>query len=133
MANLNKGMFIGRIVRKTELKHLDGGSIVLENALAVNDFYKKDGQKHENTSFIDFTLWGAKAEALNKFADKGDEIYIEGKFKQQNWVDKGTEQKRSRLVLSAYTFEFIKTKGIGLEKEEENNEEDYNDPPNVPF
>ncbi len=59
MANLNKVLLIGNLTRDPELKYIPSGSAVAEFGLAINrNWTGQDGQKHEEVTFVDITLWG---------------------------------------------------------------------------
>lgn len=131
MPSYNKGMFMGCIVRPTELTRIPGDAVVLKNALAMNEKYtNKDGEKCEKTCFIEFEIWNKQAEVMNEYSDKGDTIFIEGNFKQEKWIAPGGEN-RSKLVLRVFKFVFIKKVGDHLQQEERQEDRDMSG--TVPF
>jgi len=98
MANLNKVMLIGNITRDPELKYTPKGTAVTDIGLAVNRVFTADnGEKRDETTFIDVTLWGRTAEVVNQYCKKGSPIFIEGRLQLDTWDDKQTGQKRSKL------------------------------------
>ncbi len=110
MANVNKVTLIGRITRDIELRYTPKGTAVSELAMAVNRVRTDDsGQKIEETTFVDVTLWGRQAELANQYLAKGREVYIEGRLQLDTWQDKQSGQSRSRLRVVGETMQFLGT------------------------
>lgn len=61
----------------------------------------RDGDRQEDTCFIDATIWERQAEFCGERLHKGRPVLIEGRIKQENWEDRTTGQPRSRLVIAA--------------------------------
>lgn len=98
MANLNKVMLIGNLTRDPELRYTPKGTAVAELGLAINRVRKDDqGQRIEETTFVDVTLWSRQAEIAQQYLAKGNPVYIEGRLNLDTWDDKTTGQKRSKL------------------------------------
>jgi single-strand DNA-binding protein len=111
MANLNKVMLIGNLTRDPELRHTPSGKTVSEIGLAINRTWTNDqGQKQEETTFVDVTLWGHQAEVVQQYVTKGSPIYIEGRLQLDTWDDKETGKKRSKLRIVAENFQFLSGK-----------------------
>ena len=95
MANLNKVMLIGNLTRDPEIKYTPKGSAIAELGLAINRYYTTEsGEKKEETTFVDVTLWGRQAEIAKEYLTKGKPVYIEGRLQLDTWDDKQTGQKR---------------------------------------
>ncbi len=100
MANLNKVMLIGNITRDPEIRYTPKGTALVDLGLAVNRRYTADnGEKREETTFVDVTLWGRTAEIANEYLKKGRSVYIEGRLQLDTWEDKTTGQKRSKIKI----------------------------------
>ncbi|MFZ4116501.1 MAG: single-stranded DNA-binding protein [Chthoniobacterales bacterium] len=98
MANLNKVQLIGNVTRDPEIKYTPKGSAVTDLGLAINRFFSGDnGEKREETTFVDVTLWGRQAEIAAEYCKKGRSIYVEGRLQLDSWEDKTSGQKRTRL------------------------------------
>jgi single-strand DNA-binding protein len=98
MANLNKVMLIGNITRDPEVKYTPKGTAVSDIGLAINRVYTTDsGEKREDTTFVDVTLWGRTAEIVNQYCKKGSPLFVEGRLQLDSWEDKQSGQKRSKL------------------------------------
>jgi single-strand DNA-binding protein len=98
MANLNRVLLIGNLTRDPELRYTPKGTAVVDIGLAVNRIYSgEDGEKKEETTFVDVTLWGRQAEIAGQYLKKGRPVFIEGRLQLDTWDDRQTGQKRSRL------------------------------------
>lgn len=98
MASLNKVMLIGNLTRDPEIKYTPKGTAIADIGLAVNRNYTTEsGEKREEVTFIDVTLWGRVAEIVGEYCKKGRPIFIEGRLQLDTWDDKQTGQKRSKL------------------------------------
>lgn len=108
MANLNKVMLIGNLTRDPELRYTPKGTAVADIGLAINRVWSNDqGQKQEDTTFVDVTLWGRQAELAEKYLGKGRGVYIEGRLQLDTWDDKETGKKRSKLKVVGENLQFL--------------------------
>ncbi len=108
MANLNKVMLIGNLTRDPEVRYTPKGTAVAEIGLAVNRRYTAEsGEKREETTFVDVTLWGRTAELAGEYLKKGRPVYIEGRLQLDSWDDKQTGQKRSKLRVVCEEMQFL--------------------------
>lgn len=114
MANLNKVMLIGNLTRDPELKYTPKGTAVAEMGLAINRVWNNDqGQKQEETTFVDVTLWGRTAELAQQYLFKGSSCYVEGRLQLESWDDKETGKKRSKLKIVGEVLQFLGSKQSG--------------------
>jgi single-strand DNA-binding protein len=114
MANLNKVMLIGNLTRDPELRHTPKGTAVSEISLAINrNWTNEQGQKQEDTTFVEVTLWGRQAEVVQQYVTKGSPIYIEGRLQLDSWDDKETGKKRSKLRVIGENFQFLSSGKAG--------------------
>jgi len=108
MANLNKVMLIGNLTRDPELRYTPKGTAVAELGMAVNRVRTNDqGERQEETTFIDVTLWARQAELAQQYLVKGRPVYIEGRLQMDTWEDKNTGQKRSKLKVVGENMQFL--------------------------
>ncbi len=111
MANVNKVILIGNLTRDPEVKYTPKGSAVSELGLAINRYYSTDsGERREETTFVDVTLWGKQAELAGEYLKKGRSVYIEGRLQLDTWDDKQSGQKRSKLRVVGETIQFLDRK-----------------------
>jgi single-strand DNA-binding protein len=98
MASFNKVILLGNLTRDPEIKYTPKGTAIANVGLAVNRVYSNDqGEKIEETTFVDVELWGRTAEIAQEYLKKGRPVLIEGRLKLDTWDDKQTGQKRSKL------------------------------------
>jgi single-strand DNA-binding protein len=98
MPNLNKVMLMGNLTRDPEIKYTPKGTAIADIGLAVNRNYTTEsGEKREEVTFIDVTLWGRVAEIVGEYCKKGRPLFVEGRLQLDTWDDKATGQKRSKL------------------------------------
>lgn len=108
MANVNKVILIGNVTRDPEVKFTPKGSAVTDVALAINRNYTLDnGEKREETTYVDVELWGRLAEIAGEYAKKGRPIYIEGRLRMDTWEDKTSGQKRSRMKVVGENLQLL--------------------------
>jgi single-strand DNA-binding protein len=108
MANLNKVMLIGNVTRDPEIKYTPKGSAVTDLGIAVNRvFTPEGGERREETTFVDITLWGRQAEIAGEYCKKGRSIYVEGRLQLDSWEDKTSGQKRSKLRVVGENFQLL--------------------------
>ncbi len=102
MPDLNKVFLAGRLTRDPELRYIPSGTAVCELGLAVSRKYRtKDGEQREETLFINVTCWGKTAEYVGENFHKGRPIIVEGRLKSDEWEDKNTGQKRTKIEITA--------------------------------
>lgn len=109
MPSYNRVILIGNLTRDPELRHLPNGSAVCEFGLAVNDRFqnKATGQWEDRPNFVDCSAFGKTAENIAKFFTKGRPIFTEGKLRLEQWEDRQTGNKRSKLKVVVDTWQFV--------------------------
>jgi len=107
MANFNKVILLGNLTRDPQLSYLSNHTAVVEFGLAVNRTYKKqDGSQGKETCFVDCQMFGKRAEVINKYLHKGDQLFVEGRLRFDSWQAQDGS-KRSKLRVFVENFEFI--------------------------
>ncbi|HEX3445311.1 MAG TPA: single-stranded DNA-binding protein [Chthoniobacterales bacterium] len=108
MANLNRVLLIGNLTRDPEVRYTPKGTAVADIGIAVNRIYSgEDGERKEEATFVDVTLWGRQAEVAQEYLKKGRQVFIEGRLQLDTWDDKQTGQKRSRLRVVAENMQML--------------------------
>jgi len=112
MANVNKVILIGNLTRDPELRHTPKGTAVTDLGMAINRVYSSEGgERREETTFVDVTLWGRQAEVAEQYLKKGRPVYIEGRLQMDTWEDKQTNQKRSKLKVVGEVMQMLGSRG----------------------
>lgn len=118
MPDLNKVMLIGRLTRDVQLRFLPSQSAVADFGFAVGRKFKTaNGEAKEETCFIDCACFGKSAETLNKYVSKGSLLFIEGRLHFEQWDDKQSGQKRSKLRVIVDQFQFLDPKPDGAKSD----------------
>lgn len=108
MPNLNKVMLMGNLTRDPEIKYTPKGTAIANFGIAVNRTYTTEGgEKREEVTFIDLESFGRTAEIIGEYFKKGRPIYVEGRLKLDQWDDKTTGKKMSKLRVVVDSFEFL--------------------------
>ena len=115
MANLNKVMIIGNLTADPDVRTTPRGNTVAELRLAVNRVSSgpNEGERREETTFLDVTCWGRTAEIAGQYLAKGRPVFIEGRLQQDTWEDKQTGQRRSRIRIVAENMQLLGSRGDG--------------------
>ena len=122
MASLNKVLLIGNLTRDPDVRMMSNGRPVCNFGLALNRSYKDaEGNRKDETTFVEVESFGPRAEAIGKFFAKGRAIFIEGRLKLDQWESKEGE-KRSALKVVLDSFEFVDSKQEGTSSEPRNTE-----------
>ena len=99
--DLNMVVIAGRITRDPELKYTGSGRAYCRISVANTRYYKtKEGEKREETVFVEGSVWDKQAEWIGERLRKGRPVIIEGRLRQSEWEDRESGQKRTRLELS---------------------------------
>jgi single-strand DNA-binding protein len=108
MANFNKVILVGNLTRDPELRYTPKGTAIAKVGLAINRYWTTEtGEKKEEVTFVDVDVFGRTAENIGQYMRKGRPILIEGRLRLDQWDDKQTGQKRSRLGVVAESVQFL--------------------------
>ena len=108
MANFNKVYLIGNLTRDPELRVTPKGTAICQFGLAVNRQFKDEsGALRDETTFVDIEAWGKQGETISKYCTKGRPLFVEGRLKFDQWEDKTSGQKRSKLKVVLEGFQFL--------------------------
>jgi single-strand DNA-binding protein len=108
MASFNKVILMGNLTRDPELRYTPKGTAIAKIGLAVNRVWTNEaGEKKEEVTFVDVDVFGRTAENVGQYMRKGRPILVEGRLKLDQWDDKQTGQKKSKLGVVAETVQFL--------------------------
>lgn len=108
MASFNKVILIGNLTRDPEMRYTPKGMAIAKIGLAVNRSWRTEsGETKEEVTFVDVDAFGRQAETLAQYMKKGSPLMVEGRLKLDQWDDKQTGQKRSRLGVVVENFQFL--------------------------
>lgn len=102
MSSFNNVTLVGNLTRDVEVRYVSGDVPVATIGLAVNESYKRaDGTKAEDVLFIDITAWRRTAEVCAEYLTKGSQVLFSGRLKLDQWEDRESGAKRSKITMVA--------------------------------
>jgi single-strand DNA-binding protein len=108
MANFNKVILAGNLTRDPELRYTPKGTAVARIGMAINRTWKNEtGETKEEVTFVDVDAFGRQAEVIAQYMKKGRPFLVEGRLKLDQWEDKNTHQKQSKLRVVLESFSFL--------------------------
>jgi single-strand DNA-binding protein len=108
MANFNKVILAGNLTRDPELRYTPKGVAIAKITLAINRTWKSEtGETKEEVTFVDVDAFGRQAEVVGQYMKKGRPFLVEGRLKLDQWEDKNTHQKQSKLKVVLEGFSFL--------------------------
>jgi single-strand DNA-binding protein len=115
MPSYNRVVLMGNLTRDVEVRYIGSGTACTEIGIAVSRqwFDKQANQKKEETTFVDVTLWGRTAEIAGEYLAKGRPVLIEGRLQLDQWDDKTSGQKRSKLKVVGESMQLIGSRDSG--------------------
>jgi len=114
MASYSRVIAIGNLTRDIELRYTPQGAATCQIGMAVNRKFKTEaGVEKEEVCFFDVIAWGKQAEVLAQYLKKGDPLFVEGRLKLEEWDDKTTGKRVSKLRVQLENFQFLGGKRDG--------------------
>ncbi len=108
MAGFNRVILIGNLTRDPELRYTPQGTAVADLRLAVTTVRGRSGtERKEETLFIDCTVWDRQAETCSEYLAKGRPVLVEGRLIEDQWQDKETGERRSRIKVYVQNVQFL--------------------------
>lgn len=99
---------MGNLTRDPELRVTPKGTAICQFSLAINRKWKSEsGQESEEVLFIDCEAWGKSGENIAKYCTKGRPLFVAGRLKQDQWEDKTTKEKRTKIKVVVENFQFL--------------------------
>lgn len=100
MSGVNKVIIVGRLGKDPEVRHLESGASVANFPVATSEVYKdrNTGERREQTEWHNVVLWRGLADIAEKYLNKGDMVYIEGKLRTRSWEKDGVTRYTTEIV-----------------------------------
>lgn len=105
----------GNLTRDADLKVTQSGTSVLSGTVAVNERVKQGDQWVDKPNFVDWVLFGARAEKIAGYLTKGTKVGITGRLSYSSWTDKQSNQKRSKLEVIVTEVEFFRPSNVVMD------------------
>lgn len=106
MSSFNKILLMGNLTRDPQLSYTPSQTAVVDFGLAVNRRWtSRDGEKKEETCFVDCRAFGRIAENINKYLNKGRPVFIEGRLSFDTWTAQdGSKRSKHRVTVENFQF-----------------------------
>lgn len=97
---------MGNLTRDPQLSYLPSQTAVVDFGLAINWKWKsKSGEDKDETCFVDCRAFGRTAENLNKYMNKGDPLFVEGRLTFDSWTTQdGSKRSKHRVTIESFQF-----------------------------
>ena len=94
----------GNLVADPELRFIPNGKALATFTVVSSKSVKQADGSWENTdtTFWDIKCWGKTAENVAESIEKGMSVIVVGTAVQEDWNDKTTGQKRSKMAVTAW-------------------------------
>ncbi|TVR43905.1 MAG: single-stranded DNA-binding protein [Planctomycetota bacterium] len=104
--NFNRVTLAGNLTRDPDLKRIGEHRVVASFTLAINRYWRgEDGERREETTFVDCEAWGRTAEILGQYLNKGSNCLVEGRLRQDQWQDSsGKRISRMKILVEQIQF-----------------------------
>ena len=109
--SFNKIILVGNLGRDPELRYTAQGTPVCSFSMATNERRKdRNGEMQDHTTWFRITLWNRLAETASQYLQKGKQVYIEGRLRVEEYVDRDGKPRHS-LEVHATDMQFIGSRG----------------------
>jgi len=102
---MNNITIIGRAGRDPETRFFESGSQVCNLTLACSGI-KRD----EPTTWFNLEIWGKQAQVAADYVRKGSQIAVNGSIRTEEWTDRATGDKKSKLVVNVQRLQLLGSK-----------------------
>lgn len=107
MSSFNKVILLGNLTRDPEHRYTPRGTALCTFSLAINRRVGSGDSAREEVLFIGMEAWEKSAENISKYCRKGSALLVEGHLKMDQWEDKNTKEKKSKIKVVVGSFQFI--------------------------
>ena len=104
---VNKVMLIGHLGDAVKMHYFEGGNCIGRFPLATNETYtnKQTGEKVSTTEWHNVVVRNKLAEICEKYLNKGDRAYCEGRIKTRQWEgEDGAKRYTTEIHVADMTF-----------------------------
>jgi single-strand DNA-binding protein len=105
--SFNKITLVGNLGRDPELRYTPQGTPVCSFSMATTERRKdREGAYQETTTWWRVTLWGRMGETASEHLKQGQQVYIEGRVRVNEYTSRDGKQ-RYTLEVHATDMQFI--------------------------
>ena len=105
--SFNKIVIVGHLGRDPELRYTPQGKALCKFSVATSERRKNAvGETEDHTTWFRVTVWGRQAELANEYLAKGRQVYVEGRFRLEEYTDR-EGQTRFSAEVNATDIQFL--------------------------
>ena len=99
---VNKVILVGNVGIDPEVRTTESGVKVARIRLATTErlFDRQANEAKEHTEWHTITLWRGLADVVDKYVRKGTQIYVEGRLRTREWMDKDNNKRYTTEILA---------------------------------
>lgn len=117
--DLNKWIGIGRLTRDSDLLYTKNNFPITKFSIANNNMRKGANGYEDEVSYFNCTILGKMGENLNQYLNRGQQVAVEGRLKQERWND-SEGNKRSQIAIMVDSIQLLgKSQGSAADRVEE--------------
>lgn len=104
--SINRITILGRLGQDPEVRSVSSGKRVATLNVATTETWRnREGEKQEKTQWHRVIVWnrsekGGLADVVEKYAQKGDNVAIEGKVEYRSWEDKEGQKRYTTEIVA---------------------------------
>lgn len=99
---VNKVILVGNVGIDPEVRTTESGVKVARICLATTErlFDRQANETKEHTEWHTITLWRGLADVVDRYVRKGTQIYVEGRLRTREWMDKDNNKRYTTEILA---------------------------------
>lgn len=99
---VNKVILVGNVGMDPEVRTTESGVKVARIRLATTErmFDRATNETKEHTEWHTITLWRGLADVVDRFVRKGSQIYVEGRLRTREWMDKDNNKRYTTEIMA---------------------------------
>ena len=99
---VNKVILVGNVGIDPEVRTTESGVKVARIRLATTErlFDRQANETKEHTEWHTITLWRGLADVVDRYVRKGTQIYVEGRLRTREWMDKDNNKRYTTEILA---------------------------------
>ena len=99
---INKVILVGNVGADPEVRTTESGVKVARVRLATTErlYNRQTNESTDHTEWHTITLWRNLADVVDKYVRKGSQIYIEGRLRTREWMDKDNNKRYTTEIMA---------------------------------
>jgi single-strand DNA-binding protein len=123
--SFNKIVVVGRLGRDPELRYTPQGKALCKFSVATSEKRKNAaGETQDQTTWFRVTVWGRQAELANEYLAKGRHVYVEGRFRMEEYTNREGQIRHSAEV-TATDIQFLGQRSDSIPRQPTRNDSDF--------